>query len=138
MKAKDIQAALAVDADTVFALRPDYHTVKVIRVRGLRPSKKAGHWDYSMCTNTPTGAWTEGQAFPIASRDLCPLDVAVAEMAKRCSDSARKVTAIYTSDRCVMLLDQLGVQAKRSYGMVVVEDVLALEVLLDRFAGHTE
>jgi hypothetical protein len=138
MKSSDIRTALAADPDTVFALRPDARTTRVVMVRGLEPAPRGlGCWTYSAFTNPQTGEWHPhpGRSVFLPSRDIIPLADALAELAARNDESARHRAIIQACERCVALLDQHGVQARVSGGRVVVEDALSLEMALDRFAG---
>jgi hypothetical protein len=132
VNAKDIRAALAVDPQAEFAVKPDRRTITVVRIRGLSHSS-AGQWTYTSATDPTTGEWYRPiERRRIAGRELCHVAEAMAEMTRRKAASDRSTAEVAACERCLAMLDQLGVQARRSGVLVVVEDAASLEMVLDR------
>jgi hypothetical protein len=138
MKSSEITRLLEADPDHEFALRPDWRTTRVVKIRGLRfrPGwHVTGEWNYDASTHPIEGHWIEcaDKCRTVSSIDLVTVDEALALIDANSAARRAEIARAREAERMAKRLDGMGVRASLdARGRLVIEDVQALGRVLAR------
>jgi len=141
MRSKNIDQLLATDPNAEFASKPGRFESHVVRMRGLvKHPRQSGLYRYRELTKPGTNDWYQSQGnCLIYSRDICTVEDALAELARRAAEAEHKrqqreheACRTRRADQLAERLAALGLPANgTTNGSVEVTDLDALKVWLD-------